>query len=254
MEQIFGLILSACFGAIFGSYATLFAYRLPLNEPCFGRFFGPKSRCPKCNRIIKTSELIPLINWLVTLGRCKSCKTKIPRTHLFIELATTLSFILCYLEFGFNELFIIYALISVSLVILITIDYTHQIFTNSVLNFILTVGLANKVLQDGNIVGSVYSAVFGVICATIFYKLFYVKIKNLFIKQEQAFDSVKFILIASLLLQKSVFLHYFLSITLIFAIFSLFDIINKRRHKSLGYVLIIPFWLLLLKPPLFLIN
>lgn len=254
MEQFFGLILSAFFGAIFGSYATLFAYRLPLNEPCFGRFFGPKSRCPKCNRTIKTSELIPLINWLVTLGRCKNCKTKIPRTHLFIELATTISFIFCYLEFGFNELFIVYALISVSLIILVTIDYTHQIFSNGILNFILAIGLANRVLQDGNLIDSLYSGVFGVICATIFYQLFYVKIKNLFIKQEQAFDCVKFILVASVLLQKNIFLHYFLSITLIFAILSLFDMVNKRRHKSLGYVLIIPFGFLLLAPPLFLTN
>jgi leader peptidase (prepilin peptidase)/N-methyltransferase len=77
MEQFFGIIISAAFGAIFGSYATLFAYRLPLNESCFGRYFGPKSRCPQCDTIIRTRELIPLVNWLFTLGRCKNCQTKI---------------------------------------------------------------------------------------------------------------------------------------------------------------------------------
>ena len=115
MEHLFGIIISAMFGAIFGSYATLFAYRLPLGESCFGRYFGPKSRCPECDTIIKTRDLIPLLNWLMTLGRCRNCQAKIPRTHLFIELSTTILFVLCYLKFSFGEEFIIYALLSAGL-------------------------------------------------------------------------------------------------------------------------------------------
>ena len=96
MEHILGIIFAATLGAIFGSYATLFSYRLPLGESCFGRYFGPKSRCPQCDTIIRTRELIPLLNWLFTRGKCRSCKSKIPRTHLFVEVTTTSLFILCY--------------------------------------------------------------------------------------------------------------------------------------------------------------
>ena len=95
MENIFEIILVIAFGAIFGSYATLFAYRLPREESCFGRYFGKKSRCPNCGYTIITRDLIPLLNWIITCGKCRSCKTKIPRIHLFVELSTTILFLIC---------------------------------------------------------------------------------------------------------------------------------------------------------------
>ena len=249
MEQIFGIILSATFGAIFGSYATLFAYRLPLGESCFGRYFGPKSRCPQCNVVIKTRELIPLINWLFTLGRCKSCQTKIPRTHLFIEVTTTALFVLCYLKFSFTQEFLIYSMISVGLVILIATDFTHKTFPQPRLNFILMIGLANRVLQDQNVIDVTFSAGLGAVFAVIFYQIFYKKTNGIFATQSQSFDYTKFILIASVCMQQNVFLFYFFAVMMIFTMFLLFNIPIKKNHNSFGYALIIPFvWLALYSP------
>lgn len=250
---MFGIIVAAIFGAIFGSYATLFAYRLPLKESCFGRYFGPKSRCPKCSTIIRTRELIPLINWLVTLGKCRKCQTKIPRTHLFIELSTTISFIISYLEFGFSDYFIIYSLISVSLIILVVTDYTHNLFPDSLLNFIVMVALAGRVLQDQNIIDVIYSSLVGVLGAVIFYKIFFVKIKNIFKSQKQIFDYAKLILIASVILQPQFFLLYFLAIITIFSLCALFNITTKSKRGNSGYMFVIPLFLLIFYPPYILI-
>ena len=246
---MFGIIVAAIFGAIFGSYATLFAYRLPLNESCFGRYFGPKSRCPKCGVIIRTRELIPLINWLVTLGKCRKCQTKIPRTHLFIELSTTISFIISYLEFGFSDYFIIYSLISVALIILVVTDYTHNLFPDSLLNFIVMIALAGRVLQDHNIIDVIYSSIAGVLGAVIFYKVFFVKIKNIFKSQKQILDYAKLILIASVILQPQFFLLYFLAIMITFSLCSLFNITTKSKRGNIGYMLVIPLFLLIFYPP-----
>lgn len=250
--EIIGIILSAAFGAIFGSYATLFAYRLPLGESCFGRYFGPKSRCPQCNTIIRTRELIPLINWLFTLGRCKSCQTKIPRTHLFIELSTTILFVICYLQFGFSENFMIYSLISTGLVILAACDFTHKKFPEQILNFILMIGLANRVLQDGTTVDAVFSAAIGIIFSVIFYQAFYKKTNGLFATQSQSFDYTKFILIASVCLELRLFLFYFFAVMLTLLTILLLDIPNKKKRSSFGYSLIIPFIYLMLYPPIIL--
>ena len=250
--EIFGIILSAAFGAIFGSYATLFAYRLPLGESCFGRYFGPKSRCPQCNTIIRTRELIPLINWLFTLGRCKSCQTKIPRTHLFIELSTTILFVLCYLQFGFSENFMIYSLISTGLVILAACDFTHKKFPEQILNFILMIGLANRVLQDGTTVDAVFSAAIGIIFSVIFYQVFYKKTNGLFATQSQSFDYTKFILISSVCLELRLFLFYFFAVMLTLFTILLLDIPNKKKRSNFGYSLIIPFIYLMLYPPIIL--
>lgn len=250
--EIFGIILSAAFGAIFGSYATLFAYRLPLGESCFGRYFGPKSRCPQCNTIIRTRELIPLINWLFTLGRCKNCQTKIPRTHLFIELSTTILFVLCYLQFGFSENFMIYSLLSTGLVILAACDFTHKKFPQQILNFILMIGLANRVLQDGTTVDAVFSASIGIIFSVIFYQVFYKKTNGLFATQSQSFDYTKFILISSVCLELRLFLFYFFAVMLTLFTILLLDIPNKKKRSNFGYSLIIPFIYLMLYPPIIL--
>jgi prepilin signal peptidase PulO-like enzyme (type II secretory pathway) len=246
MEQLLGLILSAIFGAIFGSYATLFAYRLPLGESCFGRYFGSKSRCPQCNTIIKTRDLIPLINWLFTLGRCRSCQTKIPRTHLFIEITTTLCFVLCYLKFSFGDEFIIFSLISVSLIILLATDFTHKTFPQEVLNLLVAIGLANRVLQDQNITDVIFSASFGIIFAVIFYQIFYKKNSGLFANQKQSLDYTKFILLSSICLQQKDFLFYFFVVMSIFTTLLLFKIPSKKTKICFGYVLIIPFfWIII---------
>ena len=240
MEQIFGIILAAVFGAIFGSYATLFAYRLPLGESCFGRYFGPKSRCPQCNVVIKTRDLVPLLNWLFTLGRCRSCKVKIPRTHLLIEFLTTTLFVLCYVKFSFSQEFLIYAMLSVSLVILIATDITHATFPQSVLNFILTIGLASRVLQDQNITNVIFSSAFGVIASIIFYQIFYKKTDGFFSSQKQSFDYAKFILIASICLPKELFLFYFLAAMAILTMLLIFNVPARKKHAGFGYALIIP--------------
>jgi prepilin signal peptidase PulO-like enzyme (type II secretory pathway) len=244
--EIFGLMFAIFFGAVFGSYATLFAYRLPLNESCFGRFFGQKSRCPNCNCVIRTRDLIPLINWIFTLGRCAKCQTKIPKTHLFIEIATTILFAICYLKFSFSEEFIIYSLISVSLIILMATDFTHRHFPSSILNFLLTIGFANRVLIDGGITSSIFSAIIGILFATIFYQIFYKKTSGLFALQTQSFDYTKFILISSICLQPADFFLYFLSVMMVFTAIIFFDIPKKKG--SFSYCLIIPFFWILFSP------
>ena len=246
MEEIVNIFLAATFGAIFGSYATLFAYRLPLKESCFGRYFGPKSRCPVCSSIIKTRDLVPLFNWLFTLGRCRNCQTKIPRTHLFLEVATTILFTTCYLKFGWSEEFILYALLSVSLAILLVCDYTHKVFPFQALNFILISSLLIRVLQEHEIIGIIYSLTAGVIFASIFYQIFHVKSKGKFANQDQVFDYIKFILIASVAMPIKEFLFYFLTIMVIFTTLLMFNLLKKKKHSSFGYVLIIPFlWIIL---------
>jgi prepilin signal peptidase PulO-like enzyme (type II secretory pathway) len=245
---ILEILFIAAFGAIFGSYATLFAYRLPIGESCFGRYFGPKSRCPQCGTIIRTRELIPLINWLFTLGRCRNCKTKIPRTHLFIELSTTLLFVTCYIKFGLGESFMIYSLLCTGLVVLLACDYTHQTFPNPALNFILMIGLANRVLIDQTIIDAVFSGAIGILFSTIFYQIFYKKSHGLFASESQSFDYTKFILIASICMPLELFLLFFLAIMITFSFFLIFNVPRKKQHNSFGYALIIPFIYLMLYP------
>jgi prepilin signal peptidase PulO-like enzyme (type II secretory pathway) len=245
-EQIFGLILAITFGAIFGSYATLFAYRLPRGESCFGRYFGQKSRCPNCNAIIKTRDLIPVINWIITLGKCRNCSVKIPRIHFFVEVTTTTLFALCYLKFSFTENFILYAMISVGLVILLACDYTHKVFPQSILLFVTTAIVAFRSVNEGTIVNMINSSAVGVICATVFYQIFYKRVGGFFASESQSLDYTKFILIAGLALNVNALLAYFFVVMLLLTTMLILKIPSKKPNLTFGYVLIIPLIFLLL--------
>ena len=241
MESFFGIILSIVFGAIFGSYATLFAYRLPRQESCFGRYFGPKSRCPKCGITIITRDLIPLINWIITFGKCRNCKNKIPRIHLFVEITTTILFLICYLNFSFSEKFIIYAMISVSLVVLLACDITHKIFPQPVFIFLLFFITIDRVIDDQTILNIIYSAIVGVIIVSIFIKIFSEKLNYFFSNKTQLYDYSKFILIASLGLNYLEFLYYSVVVMVILTFLSAIHILGKKNPLNFGYVFIIPY-------------
>jgi prepilin signal peptidase PulO-like enzyme (type II secretory pathway) len=233
--------MAGVFGAIFGSYATLFVYRLPIGESCFGRYFGPKSRCPSCNKIIKTKELIPIFNWLFTLGRCTNCKVKIPKTYLFIEIATTILFIICYVKFSFSEQFIIFAILCTACVIIVATDHSYKVFPNSVLNIILIAGLLNRVLIENSILNLIFSAMIGVVFATIFYQIFYKKFNHFLQNEKQVFCYAKFIVVVAICLQPLLFLFYFLSICLILVLLIVLEKSPKQSNGGLGFSLAIPF-------------
>jgi len=249
MESVFEIILVIIFGAVFGSYATLFAYRLPRGESCFGRYFGKKSRCPNCGFTIITRDLIPLLNWIITCGKCRSCKTKIPRIHLFVELSTTILFLICYLNFGFTELFIINCLIAVSMVVAMACDMTHKKFTRETLIFLLFFVTINRVLFDQALTNIVYSLALGIFASTIFYQLICKKFRYIFFSEEQFFDYIKFILIASIALDYQSFLYYFFQVMFILSLLSFFKAFNKKNIISIGYVFVFPLlWMLIIQP------
>jgi prepilin signal peptidase PulO-like enzyme (type II secretory pathway) len=249
MENIFEIILVIAFGAIFGSYATLFAYRLPREESCFGRYFGKKSRCPNCGFTIITRDLIPLLNWIITCGKCRSCKTKIPRIHLFVELSTTILFLICYLNFGFTEIFIINCLIAVAMVVIIACDITHKRFPREALIFLLFFVTINRVLFDQTLVSILYSLSLGIITSAIFYKLIYKKFNYIFVNEKQFSDYIKFILIASIALDYQSFLYYFFEVMFILSLLSFFKVFSKKNIISIGYVFAFPLlWILIIQP------
>ena len=244
------IIIAGIFGAIFGSYSTIIAYRLPEGKSCFDRYFGPKSHCPKCKRILRTRELIPLINWLITKGKCFKCQFKVPRTHLFLELSIAILFMINFYLFRFSDQFIIYALISACLMILLVTDFKHRILPDAVLYTILLFGLAGRILEDQEIVNAIFSATFGFIFAAIFYKIFFGDGKSsLIIKQDQVLSYAKFIIIASICLPFMSYILYIACILFILSIFILFGKFSSKKSPRIGICLIIPFiWIFIYSP------
>ena len=76
MDLLFVIIL----GALWGSFANVCIYRLPLNK---GVTMG-RSYCPKCKKKITWKDNIPIISYFLLSGRCRKCKKPIPKQYVLV--------------------------------------------------------------------------------------------------------------------------------------------------------------------------
>ena len=90
-----GLVIAFLFaiGASIGSFLNVVIYRLPKDLS----LIYPGSACPSCKTPIMFYDNIPILSWLLLLGKCRKCKTKISPRYFIIEMLTGLIFVSLYM-------------------------------------------------------------------------------------------------------------------------------------------------------------
>ncbi len=106
------------FGVCIGSFLNVLIYRIP-NE--IGVSKG-SSFCPSCNHNLSWADLVPIVSYIVLLGKCNYCKKPISFRYPFVELLTGVLFLLSFLIYGFSLNAFIYCIVSACLVSLAFID------------------------------------------------------------------------------------------------------------------------------------
>ncbi len=149
----------AILGLLIGSFLNVVIYRLPIMmerewqsqcDELSGKpsqqndiftLSKPRSRCPNCNHAISMFENIPVISYLVLAGKCKECKTAIPKRYPIIEMLTgILSGVIAY-YFGFEWACLGALLLTWSLIALTFIDVDHQLLPDSITLPLLWLGI-----------------------------------------------------------------------------------------------------------------
>ena len=130
MDLIFVIIL----GGLWGSFANVCIYRLPINK---GVVSG-RSFCPNCKKLITWKDNIPIISFLFLNGKCRNCKKKISSQYLLIELITIVHFLVIYYLFGITITTLLFLVLGLSFIIIFFIDLKHYIIPN-VLTFSLMI-------------------------------------------------------------------------------------------------------------------
>ena len=82
------LILAFLFGTVFGSYIDCVAWRLVHHE----RVARGRSHCDVCGHALGAGDLIPIVSYLRSGGRCRYCGTKFSAESTWVELALGLGF------------------------------------------------------------------------------------------------------------------------------------------------------------------
>lgn len=89
-------------------YTTLFLGMLGVVGACIGSFLHlvvtrmhagssmvrPRSHCSACGHVLKAPDLVPIVSYLFTRGRCRYCKTRISPQYPFVEFAAGAVFVM----------------------------------------------------------------------------------------------------------------------------------------------------------------
>jgi len=118
-------IITVILGLIFGSFLNVVIHRLPLEKS----IVKPGSHCPTCEKPIRFYDNIPIFSYIILMGKCRNCKTRISPRYPAVEFFTALSFWLSYFYFfRFDHVYAAFtALFLFLLIALALIDYDHRI-------------------------------------------------------------------------------------------------------------------------------
>ncbi|ANX10948.1 hypothetical protein ABE41_002835 [Fictibacillus arsenicus] len=113
-------------GAVLASFGGVVGYRLPKGMKVMG---VERSQCDNCERQLKWYELFPIVSFLVSGGKCGTCKKRIPIIYTVVELLTGALYAFSFMKYGFS----VELLLACSLILLCAI-----IFVSDLLYFIIS--------------------------------------------------------------------------------------------------------------------
>lgn len=121
-------LLLFAFGACIGSFLNVCIFRIPEKLS----IVFPGSFCPICKKKIPFYCNIPILSYILLMGRCKHCRSRISLRYPMVELLTGVLTLLLFVKFGltpqlFFWLFFVYVLIVISL-----IDIDHKIIPDRI--------------------------------------------------------------------------------------------------------------------------
>ena len=105
----FTYLVASFFGILFGNFATSFIHRIPAGKPLLGNktLKGTPPHCGACGVSLGVLEYMPLIGFIRSGGKCRSCGVSIPRIYPITELFGGIAALALAFFFGINYLFII---------------------------------------------------------------------------------------------------------------------------------------------------
>ena len=148
------IVLFAALGLVIGSFLNVLIYRLPLmilrNEESEAASFNlktPRSHCPHCQHQLLWYELIPVLSYAMSLGRCRHCQQPISWRYPLVEVLTAGLFCLCLLKFGFAGSALLACAFCAMLLALAWIDAETFLLPDALTQALLWVGLIGSAMS-----------------------------------------------------------------------------------------------------------
>ncbi len=143
------------FGICIGSFLNVCIYRIPNSKS----IFFPGSLCPKCGTSIRFYDNIPVISFLILMGKCRSCGTRIPIRYPMVELISGGFAISLLLKYGLSVEWISSYTFTAALLVITFIDLDHKIIPDiitlpGIFIFLLVPFISSHITWTDSIIGT----------------------------------------------------------------------------------------------------
>ena len=128
------------FGSLWGSFANVCIYRLPENK----NVITGRSSCPNCKNKIPWYDNIPLLSFILLMGKCRLCKKQIDLQYFIVELISAISFVSIYYFFGLTIATLLLLILSIFFIIIFFIDLKHFIIPNELTFPLMIIGFVKS--------------------------------------------------------------------------------------------------------------
>ncbi len=111
------------FGLVVGSFLNVCIHRIPSGRS----IVRPPSSCPHCGERIRFYDNIPLVSYILLLGKCRSCRGAISLRYPVVELTTGLLSLALFMRYGVHPNYFTLLTFCASLLVVVFIDLDHKI-------------------------------------------------------------------------------------------------------------------------------
>lgn len=143
------------FGICIGSFLNVCIHRIPNSKS----IFFPGSLCPKCGTSIRFYDNIPVVSFLILMGKCRSCGTRISIRYPMVELISGGFAISLLLKYGLSVEWISSYAFTAALLVITFIDLDHKIIPDiitlpGIFIFLLVPFISSHITWTDSIIGT----------------------------------------------------------------------------------------------------
>ncbi len=125
--DLFFTISLALLGLVMGSAVSALAWRLPRGRS----WVHGRSACPSCDHVLAALDLVPVLSWLATRGRCRHCGCRVSPRYPANEIVCALWAVLVYRHTGLAPMMPLVLLWGWLMVALLWIDFDFQLLPDA---------------------------------------------------------------------------------------------------------------------------
>lgn len=121
-------VLAALLGVSIGSFLNVLALRSLAEKS----LFVPRSQCPQCKAPIRIYDLIPVFSYCLLKGKCRDCAKPISWQYPFVEVFTSIAFVVVLRVFGWSIEGLAMLIFSSTLIALCITDFREKLLPHEI--------------------------------------------------------------------------------------------------------------------------